>query len=89
LSRGEEQNANTLKHQRLVCLTRGSACTLASTAEGTAPSTSTIAMASPPCLSRPRWKVAMLILASPSRPAKWPKWRADILQLAIFSASNL
>ena len=37
-----------------------------------APSTSTSAMASPPGWLRPRWKVAMLILASPSAPAKRP-----------------
>src|SRR3569833_1360242 len=56
----------------LACLSCGSAWICASTSAGTAPSTSTRAIASPPSSTRPRWKVAMFSLASPSRLANLP-----------------
>ena len=46
--------------------TCGSACTFASTSAGNSPSISISAMALPPGASRPTWKVAMLMPASPS-----------------------
>ena len=61
----------------LACCTCGSARTLASTSAGSSPSISISAMALPPGASRPTWKVAMLMPASPSVEEK----RADEARL--------
>src|SRR5450830_466735 len=54
------------------CCTCGSAFTLASTSAGSSPSISISATALPPAASRPTWKVAMLMPASPSVDEKRP-----------------
>ena len=79
---GARRSSGRPSRQKLSCLacsTCGSAQTWARTASGIGPSTSTRAMASPPGRSRPRWKVAMLIPASPRIRPK----RADQARLVL------
>ena len=54
------------------CCTCGNARTAASTCEGSSPSISISAIALPPGASRPTWKVAILMPASPNMEEKRP-----------------